>query len=173
MTLWTRIARPFACGFGLGYAPVASGTFGSLPGLLLAWLMLWLLPNPWIYTAVALALAAVAIPICQVGESIWKKKDPGQVVADEYLLLPLVYIGLPVLEFTVPVLGVEVPVLLGTGFLIARFWDIIKPPPARRWEHLPGGLGVVADDFVASLYSLATHWLLWLGAVRVFDLSPA
>jgi len=39
------------------------------------------------------------------------------------------------------------------GFLLFRFFDILKPPPIRRFESLPGGLGIVTDDVIAGIYA--------------------
>jgi phosphatidylglycerophosphatase A len=46
-------------------------------------------------------------------------------------------------------------------FAVVRAVDILKPPPARALQSLPGGRGIVVDDFVANLYSLAVNWILY------------
>jgi len=80
-------------------------------------------------------------------------KDDGRIVADEWMLFPICLTGLPVREHGL--------ILLPLGFLVARVCDIVKPPPARRIERLPGGVGIVGDDLIASLYALAINHLLW------------
>jgi phosphatidylglycerophosphatase A len=64
------------------------------------------------------------------------------------------------------------PWLLAAAFLSARFFDIVKPPPARRLQALGGGLGVAIDDILASLYSLAANWAFYL-AVQWWLARPA
>jgi phosphatidylglycerophosphatase A len=148
----TRIAVGLATGFGLGYSPVASGTLGSLLGVGIVWLT-W--PVAWPVQAVlALVTSLCAIPICEVAERHFGTKDDHRIVADEYLTFPICMLGLPL-----------TPWVLGMAFLSNRFFDIVKPPPARGLQRLSGGLGVVIDDVFAALYSLAfNHLAYW--AVR-------
>ncbi len=47
-------------------------------------------------------------------------------------------------------------------FVVVRVVDIVKPAPARQLQSIPGGRGIVIDDFVANLYSLAVNWALYL-----------
>ncbi len=153
-----RLSLVLATGFGLGYSPVASGTVGTLPGVVLAWGLgtLWARPGGWLFQApVAALLALLAVPVCGVAERHFGTKDDGRIVADEYLTFPICLIGLPVTW----------PVLL-LAFLTCRACDILKPPPAYRLQSLPGGRGIVADDVTASLYSLLLNHLivrLWYG----------
>ncbi len=152
-----------ATGFSLGIlAPFAPGTFGSLPGVALA---IWMSHAGWsaslsVQAAVALALAVAAVPVCGVAERVFKVKDDGRIVADEWMLFPLAVIGLPLWDM---------PWLAVAAFAVVRAVDIAKPPPADRLQALPGGLGVVADDFAANLYSLAVNWIL---AIFVFGVEP-
>lgn len=149
-----RIAVFFATGFGLGYSPVMSGTVGSIPGVAIAWGLLYL---PWYWqAAIAVFLALLAMPICDGAESVFKKKDDGRIVADEYLTFPLCVIGLQ---------GAlaEAPWFWAVCFVVNRVLDIVKPPPARGIQSVRGGPGIVLDDIVSSLYALAVnHGLWWL-----------
>ncbi len=149
---WTdRVAVVLATGFGLGYAPVASGTFGTLPGVLLV-ILLWpaLAGNLVAQAAIGIALTVAAIPVCGAAERVFGKKDDGRIVADEYATFPLVMFGLPVDR-------AEWWILL-VAFLAARFFDILKPWPARGLQRIRGGFGIVIDDVFASLYALGfTH----------------
>ncbi len=145
-----KVALLLATGFGLGYSPIASGTVGSIPGVLLVW---FLFGRTGVMTEIVLAavLTLLAIPICDVAEKHFKTKDDGRVVADEYMTFPVSMIGLPVH-----------PVMLTLAFVTNRVFDIIKPPPARGLQRLTGGLGITIDDVFAALYSLAANWLLYI-----------
>lgn len=140
-TLW------LATGFGLGLiTPIAPGTVGSLPGVLLA---LWLCQQELLLQILAaLGLTLLAIPICHVAERVLAKKDDGRICADEWMLFPICVIGLPLMQHMW---------LLPLCFVIARVCDIIKPPPARQSQVLAGGVGIVVDDLIASLYALALN----------------
>ena len=149
------LVRVLATGGGLGYSPLASGTVGTLPGIVLG---LLLLPGrPWpVQLLIGLLLSLIAVPICGNAERQFGKKDDGRIVADEYLTFPLCLIGLP--------LAMHGTWLLPAAFLTCRFCDIVKPWPAGRAQSLPGGPGIVADDVLASLYSLGlNHLILLLG----------
>jgi len=122
-----RILNFFATGGGLGRSPIVPGTFGTLPGIPLAWAVNHL-PWPW-QAAVCAALAVICVPICDAGEKIAGVKDPHVVVADEYLTFPLTLIGLP---FIWPVVVF--------AFATHRVLDILKPFPANQLQALPGGL---------------------------------
>jgi phosphatidylglycerophosphatase A len=146
MTFTRRIAVLFATGFGLGYSPIASGTFGTLPGILIAGAICGL--NFSVQTVIAVLLPILAIPICSAAEKEFGTKDDGRVVADEYTTFPLTVLGIPWLIH---------PWLLGVAFVVHRVLDIIKPPPARQSQQLHGGVGIVMDDMISSLYALAVN----------------
>jgi len=125
--------------FGVGYAPMAPGTFGSAAGLIV-W---WLLPA----SPAVQALAIVAIFFAgswggSVAERHFGRTDPGQVVIDEVM-------GMLITLFLNPV-GWPGAV---AGFLLFRIFDVIKPYPANRLERLHGGFGVMADDGMAAVYA--------------------
>ncbi len=140
-----------ASGFGLGLvAPVAPGTFGSLPGVFIVYfLSLASLP---VQIASAAALSLAAIPVCGAAEKALGIKDDGRITADEWMLFPISFIGIPLLSLPWWAMGVF--------FCVVRIVDIVKPFPCRRLQSLPGGLGIVIDDFVANLYSLLLNHLL-------------
>ncbi|MBA3572772.1 MAG: phosphatidylglycerophosphatase A [Pyrinomonadaceae bacterium] len=162
---------------GVGYLPIAPGTWGSLVGvgiyLLLEFstfrfIQLLFPPNsfvrslPWsIFIAAELILITlitlVGIWAASRTEKLLGRKDPGKVVIDEVAgqliaLLPLV----PRLE----------PGWMSilSAFLLFRLFDIVKPYPARRLEGLESGLGIMADDIVAGAYAaVATSIIIAVG----------
>ena len=131
-----------AFGFGTGLAPFAPGTVGSLPGVLLAWLMLDM--GIYLQLGVAVALSLAGIWIC--GESARRigVHDHGGIVWDEICGMYITLLLAP-------------PTVLGfaLAFGLFRFFDIVKPWPIRDLDHrLGGGLGIMLDDLVAALYAL-------------------
>ena len=78
-------------------------------------------------------------------------------MADEYLTLPICYLGLPFTPWVVP-----------SGFVLHRVFDIAKPPPIRQIQSLKGGVGIVMDDFLAALFALAVNQLLFRFVVPMF-----
>ena len=142
-----------ATGFGLGLAaPFAPGTFGSLPGVALAYALAAL---PVAAQAGACAvLALLAIPVCGVAEGVLGIKDDGRISADEWMLYPIALTGIPILELPWWTMVVF--------FCVVRFIDIVKPWPCRRLQEMHGGLGIVIDDFFANLYSLGVNWAIYI-----------
>ncbi len=131
-----------AFGFGTGLAPFAPGTVGSLPGVLLAWLMLDM--GIYFQLGVAVVLSVAGIWIC--GESARRigVHDHGGIVWDEIcgMYITLLLAPSSVLGFAL-------------AFGLFRFFDIVKPWPIRDLDHrLGGGLGIMLDDLVAALYAL-------------------
>ncbi len=131
--------------FGSGYAPVASGTFGTAATVPLV-LVLWWAGSLPLHLAAAAGIALVGTWAASGAEERWGRKDPGQVVIDETAGYLVATAGL----------SPGLPALLGSFFLF-RLMDVVKPWPARRLEDLPGGIGIMADDLVAGLYA----WLAW------------
>lgn len=150
-----------ATGAGVGLIPFAPGTMGSLWGIPLA-LALSYLPNIGIHAVVLVVLNLVGIPICSAAAKRMGRKDPGAVVWDEIATVPMTFFLVPFAElWTWPVLLV--------GFGLHRLFDISKFPPANRLEGLGDGLGIMADDWAAGVWScLALHGLRWLGLFTLF-----
>ena len=157
--LSVRFAAFVSAGFGLGYAPVASGTFGALLGCGIVWTMTRAAFSLQQQIAICVALSLVSIPVCTAGEKAFKKKDPGKVVADEYLTFPICMLGLydqwMAHWWLMPVC-----------FVVSRVADILKPFPAYRSQKLPSGLGITIDDVIANLYALAVNWMIFSLAVK-------
>ena len=142
-----------ASGFGLGLAaPFATGTFGSLPGVALAYAVC---AQPlWLQLPVCLGFTLLAIPFCEVAEKALGVKDDGRITADEWMLYPIALIGIPLAAL--PWWSMIV------FFCVIRAVDIVKPWPARQLQAIPGGRGIVIDDFFANLYSLIINWTIYL-----------
>ena len=128
--------------WGVGYLPIAPGTFGSLVGLGIFLLLGSLVPQ-----VVAIVLITWAgIWAASRTERILRLKDPGKVVVDEVAGQMISMLPLSLFAFGPVTRGVII------SFILFRLFDIFKPYPARRFERLRGGLGIMADDLVAGFY---------------------
>lgn len=128
----------------LGCSPFAPGTVGTLGGVLIAWL-LRNQPHFWAWSLGAcVILYVVSLPLGGWAERHAGKKDPGIFVVDEVIgyLITIAWWGGPS------------PVALVVAFFVFRFFDILKPPPARAMETIPGGHGILLDDVMAGLWGL-------------------
>jgi phosphatidylglycerophosphatase A len=142
--------------FGLGWLPVAPGTWGSLPPVIIFALMYGFgAPNIAILVVMA-ALAVVGSVICvkcaPAAIAATGETDPGEVVADEFAGQSVTFLAVPLL-FAEGLSSGQVWAAALVGFALFRFFDIVKPWPARRLENLPAGWGVLADDLMAGLYA--------------------
>jgi phosphatidylglycerophosphatase A len=139
-----------ATGCGVGYIPFAPGTFGSLLGLLLWWVVG---PSFLGQAAAVTVVFAAGTFSAGVAERHFRATDPHPVVIDEVL-------GMLVTLFANPV-GWRGAL---AGFFVFRLFDVIKPYPANRLEKLHGGFGVMADDAMAAVYAnLTLRAILALG----------
>jgi phosphatidylglycerophosphatase A len=145
------MARKFAlafatCGY-IGYLPFAPGTWASILGCILLYLLPGILNHP--LTVIVIAVAAT---LCLNWMAL-PEKDPGYIVVDELAGICVTMVGQ----------GLDVTNLL-KGLILFRIFDILKPFPIRRLEALPKGYGIVADDMLAGIY--ANVALLLLGRLR-------
>jgi len=127
------------CGY-IGYIPFAPGTFGSAAGLAL-FILLRRTGSIAVELGAIVLLFAIGVWSASEAEQHFGKVDPGHVVLDEVVGM-LITLAL-------------VPVNLSgaiVGFLLFRVLDVVKPWPSGRFEALPGGLGVMADDGMAAVY---------------------
>jgi phosphatidylglycerophosphatase A len=143
----------------LGKSCPAPGTFGSLAGALafLALLEWSHLPTSFILWGFSL-LALLAIPICSAAERILCKRDPGEVIIDEFVAMPLVFWGVSDL-FTTTEETLAKLTVTGAGFVLFRIFDIWKPLGINRLQSLPKGLGVVVDDLGAACAAGLCLWI--------------
>lgn len=147
-----------ATGFFIGTVPFAPGTFGSLIGLPVCFLLSRLnLLQSVIYILVFILFA---IGIASAAEKILKQKDPGQIVIDEIAGLMVTFAGLPFNLKTAL-----------AGFVIFRVFDILKPFPIRILERrVGGGTGVVLDDVLAGVYgNLILRLVIYITGINVSE----
>ena len=140
------------CGF-LGLSPVAPGTVGTLGGVAIAWAMSGLEHYLLWTIVVCLALYALGRALAPWAEAYAGGKDPGFFVLDE------------VIGFLITVAWTSGPSYLSlmVGFVLFRFFDVVKPQPVRRLEAIGGGDGILLDDVAAGTYGLIV-----LAAARIF-----
>jgi phosphatidylglycerophosphatase A len=150
-TLWAWTVATF---FGAGFLKPGPGTYGSVATVLLWLITAWLLHHNTqhllIATLFALALSiALGIPAATRVARESGRKDPGFVVIDE------------VAGQLVALIAVQPdwPHAL-LALLLFRFFDILKPPPIRRLEAFPEGIGIVVDDLGAGIYALIVLQLI-------------
>ncbi|MGH7803269.1 MAG: phosphatidylglycerophosphatase A family protein [Candidatus Binatia bacterium] len=153
--LGRRVIVFLASGAYLGYAPVASGTVGTLAGVAVfpVFAALQTLSVP-IYVLSAIALSAAAIAIADLAEKIFEEEDSGKIVIDEVAGYIAATLFLPFDLTTIVV-----------SFFLFRLFDVLKPWPAGWFDReVGGGAGVVLDDVFAGLYANLTFRL---GAVAL------
>jgi phosphatidylglycerophosphatase A len=139
------IALAIATSLGLGYLPKAPGTWGSLAGIAIYAGVQFFFPlqSVWIGIPVTLLVALGGVWAAQAAADYSGKKDPQFVVIDEVSGQHLTYLlALAPLNWK----------YLLAGFILFRAFDIWKPFPARQAESLHGGLGIMADDWIAGAY---------------------
>ena len=138
-----------ATGFYSGYLPKAPGTWGSLVGLLLFFLLHTL--SLEIYLAVVAGIFLIGTFAAGEAEKIMDYQDPGLVVIDEIVGMLVTMIAIP-----------ATPLAMALGFTLFRIFDIWKPFPVGFVDQrLHGGLGIMLDDIVAGIYSLIILQLLF------------
>jgi phosphatidylglycerophosphatase A len=123
----------------IGFIPIAPGTFGTFAAV-----AVYILLNPSLYlhTLILLLLIPIGIISSHIAERVLDEKDSGHIIIDEFC------------GYFFSVLFV--PFSFGyalAAFFLFRVFDILKPFPIRKIEKLKGGLGIMADDLMAALYT--------------------
>lgn len=146
----------------VGFKTKAPGTLGSFLGLFYYTTIFH--PLSGLIYGIAMALSIwFSIHICGAAEAHFGQKDPGYVILDEFVAMPLCFLGLGSFLNAVPAW----PTLL-LGFALFRFYDILKPFGIKRLQRLPGGQGVVYDDVAAALLTCVTlHALLSIPVIQL------
>ncbi|MBX2837583.1 MAG: phosphatidylglycerophosphatase A [Gammaproteobacteria bacterium] len=151
-SLRSVIATPanfLALGGGVGLAPKAPGTFGTLLGIPAVLLMP---SNLWVYAGIVLALFAVGVWCCQSCADHLGVHDHPSIVWDEIVGYLITMIAVPRSWLWILI-----------GFVVFRLFDVIKPWPISRVDRdVHGGLGIMLDDVIAALFGCATMQILLL-----------
>jgi len=162
--------RLIASSFGLGWLPIAPGTWGSLPPVLAFSIMLH-------FDAPAAAIVAVMAAFIVAGSAacvicvpavaaLVGKGDPGEVVVDEVAGQAVTYLIMPLL-LPADLSMKQCCFVTGLGFFLFRVLDITKPWPIKKLEALPAGWGVLADDLLAGVFAAVILLIcvkLWIAA---------
>jgi phosphatidylglycerophosphatase A len=171
------VSLAIATSFGLGYLPKAPGTFGSLAGVVLGWgamafsrlqfaprigtkgelfnpPAIWWSNFAWSESLLILVVSVIGIWAAGRTACYLQNHDPQIVVIDEVAGQLISYMGLA----TQKTFALNWKYLL-LGFILFRVFDIWKPFPARQAESLPGGLGIMADDWIAGIYAALGLWI--------------
>jgi phosphatidylglycerophosphatase A len=149
LALWKYPLHFLGYGFGAGLIPVLPGTFGSLVGVILFWLIFPL--GRIVYAGIVAALGVLGILICSVTAKDLGKTDPSVIVWDEI-------VGFQVAMYLLPRDWRWVT----AGFVVFRAFDVWKPFPISAVEYSFGlGFGIMADDIVAGVYTLAVLQLFY------------
>ena len=145
-----KTALALSTWFGAGLFPVVPGTFGSLAALPLVLVLQYL--GVWYSVFILAVVTGVAIWASDLTHKLMGQNDPKEVVIDEVAGFLLTMLLLPFSWL-----------VLGLGFFLFRFFDILKPYPIRHAERLKGGWGIVLDDLLAGLYACASVRIILLG----------
>jgi len=128
---------------GVGYLPLAPGTWGSLVGVGLFLLLVHV--NPLVVLAVIVVVTFAGTWAATRTEQLSDRKDPGKIVVDEVA-------GQLIALFPLTLFSRWSTLAVIISFILFRFFDIVKPYPANRLQELNGGAGVMFDDLVAGVY---------------------
>ncbi|WP_231475421.1 phosphatidylglycerophosphatase A [Persephonella sp. KM09-Lau-8] len=153
----TMVAFMLSTGLFVGKIPIAPGTIGTLVGIFPI-LIYWTRGGEyqlWNQIFITLAVFLIGIWASTVVVETFKDKDPEYVVIDEIAGYMVSMIGFyPSWQH------------LLIAFILFRIFDILKPPPIKMFEKLPSGLGVMADDIIAGIYT----WIIMFILVKFFGI---
>jgi len=135
------ISKVLATFFGVGFFPVAPGTLTSAIVVILYKFFLYDLSWP-LYLLIFLFLFFIGVFASSNYASALNKKDPGNITIDEAA-------GQLFVLFRIP----NSWIFLIAGFLLFRLFDIVKPYPIKKFEHLEKGWGIMIDDIIAAIYA--------------------
>jgi phosphatidylglycerophosphatase A len=144
--LFQHPAHFIACGMGSGLSPFASGTAGTLFAWLTYPLLRYFFTSDLWFGGFLVALFVLGIPVCHLTGRRLGEADHGAIVWDE------------IVPFWAVLLLTPVNLLWQlAAFLLFRFYDIVKPPPANYFDqNMKNGFGVMMDDLVAAGYTVLT-----------------
>ena len=132
---------------GVGLFPIAPGTIGSIAGLGVLWAISFYSSDSY-QILLQLLFLIIFIPIGVIASSAYEKYfgkiDPKEVVVDEV-------VGIIITLFALPFTWINII----AGFILFRFFDIVKPFPIGKLQNIKGGWGIMADDIAAGIVSVA------------------
>jgi phosphatidylglycerophosphatase A len=138
----------FASGLFTGYFPAASGTLGS--AIAVAFYFIPGFESPFILGFVLLLVFGLGIKASSIMEKRYGH-DPAEVTIDEV-------VGMWITLFFLP----KTILVVLAAFFVFRFFDIVKPFPARELDKMHGGFGIMMDDVVAGIYANITMQIFLL-----------
>jgi phosphatidylglycerophosphatase A len=141
--------------FFIGYIPPMPGTIGSAATAACLWYVhfvrhITLSPEAW--WIIALGLTAFSMIASSRPAQVFGQEDPKYVIIDECAGQFITFLFIPITINT-----------LVLGFLLFRFFDIVKPFPIYKMEELDGGVGITMDDVIAGIYANASLLLILWG----------
>jgi phosphatidylglycerophosphatase A len=162
-----NVKRLLTSCFGLGRLPLAPGTWGSLPPVIVFGLMSFFGASPALITNVmavlVLAGSIVCVQFAPAAIAATGKNDPREVVADEFAGQAVAFLFSPFLAMGAAT-GRQILITAFAGFVLFRLFDISKPWPIHRLEKYPAGWGILADDLLAGVYA----WVALQICIRFF-----
>ncbi|MFM8635586.1 MAG: phosphatidylglycerophosphatase A [Planctomycetia bacterium] len=152
---WSPAVFVATCG-GVGRLGLAPGTAGAAVGAVIAAVLAGWELSPIVEAGILVAINLVGVPVCtRAAALLGRGSDPGAIVYDEAASLPLGLLVIPA--------AARSPIVIAAAFLLHRLFDISKLPPGKQLERLPGGLGIMADDWGAAAWMAlclaASQWL--------------
>jgi phosphatidylglycerophosphatase A len=155
MKLLNWVQKALASVFFIGYIPWMPGTIGSALVVAALWYLRFrfhvtLPPQSW--WIIAFCLSAFSVAVSSRPREVFGHEDPKPVIIDECAGQFITFLFIPLTVRT-----------LVLGFLVFRFFDIIKPFPVYKMEELESGLGITMDDVVAGVYAnICLVGILWV-----------
>jgi phosphatidylglycerophosphatase A len=147
-----RLNRFIASAAGIGFLPIAPGTWAATATAIVWFLLSKCFPLAYAWQTIVIILTIATGIYCSGKLVTEKEKDPGYIVIDEVagMIITLMFIPPTLLNFSI-------------GLILFRFFDILKPLGIRKTEQMKKGWGIMTDDILAGIYStIILHLFIFL-----------